>query len=113
MELAAGWKENDGSEIRFATIIFPVPWGEGEKPLEISVTVLPKSGDDAEYILVNVNRWRNQLRLPPITMEQLAAESTQVKLEGATATVVNLLGTAGANSSMGRGPFQPETRNGN
>ncbi len=62
-------------------------------PLEISVTALPKPpGDDEEYALVNINRWRGQLALPPIVREQLASETTSVPLEGATATVVNLLG---------------------
>ena len=55
---------------------FPPSPAKNDKPLEISVTVLPKSGDDADYVLVNVNRWRNQLKLPPIAKEQLAGEST-------------------------------------
>lgn len=109
--LPEGWKENDGSQIRFATIIIPAAAGENDKPLEISVTVLPKSGDDADYILVNVNRWRNQLKLPPIAKEQLPGESTQLDLGGKTATLVNLLGTA-VPSSMGRPPFMSGAPNG-
>lgn len=111
-DLPAGWKENDGNQIRFATIIIPAADGENAKPLEISVTVLPKSGDDADYILVNVNRWRNQLKLPPIAKEQLAAESTQLDLGGTKATLVNLLGVAAPNS-MGRPPFSSGAPNGN
>lgn len=110
--LPAGWSEKDGSQIRFATIIIPAAAGENEKPLEISVTVLPKSGDDADYILVNVNRWRNQLKLPPIAKEQLAGESTQLDLGGPKATLVNLLGVAAPNS-MGRPPFASGAPNGN
>lgn len=111
-DLPAGWSENDGNQIRFATIIIPAAAGENEKPLEISVTVLPKSGDDADYILVNVNRWRNQLKLPPIAKEQLAGESTQLDLGGTPATLVNLLGVAAPNS-MGRPPFSSGAPNGN
>ncbi len=110
--LPDGWTENDGNQIRFSTIVIPAAAGENDKPLEISVTVLPKSGDDADYILVNVNRWRNQLKLPPITKEQLPGESTQLDLGGKTATLVNLLGTAAPNS-MGRPPFMSGAPNGN
>jgi hypothetical protein len=104
-----GWQEQPGSQIRYATLVLP---GEG-KPLEVSVTVLPKSeGDDEQYVLVNVNRWRNQLQLPPIDAVQLSSEAKQIPLQGATATVVNLLGTA-SGESMGRPPFMSGARNGN
>jgi hypothetical protein len=111
--LPEGWKEQPGSQIRFATLVIP----SAAKPLEVSVTALPKSGgddkqDDKQYVLVNVNRWRGQLRLPPISIEQLAAESVEVPLGSATATVVNLLGTATADS-MGRPPFMSGARDGN
>jgi hypothetical protein len=107
--LPAGWQEQGGSQIRYATLVLP---GDG-KPLEVSVTVLPKSeGDDEQYLLVNVNRWRNQLQLPPIDAVQLSAEAKRIPLEGATATVVNLLGAA-SGESMGRPPFMSGARNGN
>ena len=107
--LPAGWQQQPGNDLRFATLAIP---GEG-KPLEVSVTVLPNSGnDDENYILLNVNRWRGQLGMPPIAKEQMAGESTAIPLEGVTATLVNLLGTA-APSGMGRGPFQSGARNGN
>jgi hypothetical protein len=107
--LPDGWKEQPGSQIRFATLVIP----SETKPLELSVTALPKSaGDDKQYVLVNVNRWRGQLRLPPVAIEQLAAESVEVPLGSATATVVNLLGTATADS-MGRPPFMSGARDGN
>jgi hypothetical protein len=99
--LPQGWQEQGGSGIRFATLLIPAD----DKPLEVSVTALPRTpGDDAGYLLSNVNRWRGQMKLPPITGEQLAGESTQIELAGATATLVNLLGTA-APSTMGGGPF--------
>ena len=106
--LPAAWQEQPGNDLRYATLVIP---GEG-KPLEVSVTVLPNSGNDNEnYILLNLNRWRGQLGLPPIAKEQLAGESTSLPLEGATATLVNLLGTA-APGGMGRGPFQSGARDG-
>lgn len=98
-KLPAGWTEEPGNQIRYATLALP-----GETPLEVSVTVLPKSGDDENYVLVNVNRWRKQLRLPPTTAAELPSESTRLELDGATATLVNLEGHA-APGSMGRPPF--------
>ncbi len=105
--LPAGWQEQPGGDIRYATLSMP-----GEGKLEVSVTVLPKSLADEEYVLVNVNRWRGQLKLPPTTAEALAGESTPIKLAGATATVVNLLGVA-TGGGMRRPPFVPGARDGN
>lgn len=105
--LPEGWQQRAGNDIRFATLVIS---GE-QKPLELSVTVLPKSGDDPTYILMNVNRWRNQLGLPPVTAEELASGSTQVAVGDGTATIVNLLGTS-SGGSMGRPPFMSGERNG-
>jgi hypothetical protein len=107
--LPEGWKQQPGSDIRYATLEI----GGEAGPLEISVTALPKPpGDDEEYALVNINRWRGQLALPPIGREQLASETTSIPLEGATATMVNLLGHAKP-GGMGRPPFFPGAGNGN
>ncbi len=102
--LPEGWRQQPGSDIRYATLVIGPAEGQDEKPLEVSVTVLPKSGDDESYALVNINRWRGQLKLPPIAKEQLSSESTQIELAAARATVVNLLGTESARG-MGGGPF--------
>jgi hypothetical protein len=106
--LPADWQERPGGEIRYATLVIP---GE-DKPLEVSVTILPNPGnDDARNVLLNVNRWRDQLGLPRLAKEQLAGESTSIPLEGATATLVDLLGTAAPNSTP-RGRFQSGARDG-
>lgn len=107
--LPEGWQERPGDQIRFATLVIP---SEG-KPLELSVTALPSAGgDDENYVLANVNRWRGQLRLPAIAKEQLPDESTQLELDGATATLVNLAGHA-APGTMGRPPFASGAPDGN
>jgi len=106
--LPDGWQEQPGNQIRYATLVIP---SDG-KPLEVGVTALPKTVDDEAYALMNINRWRGQLQLPPIALEQLAQESTQIKLEGATATLVDLLGTATPGGGMGRGPFSSGAPNG-
>jgi hypothetical protein len=104
------WQRQPGGSIRFATLVIPV---EAGKPLELSVTALPKPpGDDENYALVNINRWRGQLKLPPIELDQLGAESKTIELDGATATLVDLLGTAAPNA-MGRPPFFPGAGDGN
>ncbi len=108
-ELPEGWQQRRGSDIRFATLVIP----SVDPPLEVSVTALPKATDDeAQYALMNVNRWRGQLSLPPIALEQLSTETRTIELDGATATVVDLLGTAAPNS-MGRPPFMRGAGNGN
>jgi hypothetical protein len=101
--LPDGWEQRLGSEIRYATLAIP---GQ-DPPLEISVIALPKPpGDDENYALININRWRRQLKLPPIARDQLSDEATSIELAGATATVVDLVGTAAPNN-MGRPPFFP------
>ena len=107
--LPEGWQQQPGNQIRYATVLIPA---EG-KALEVSVTALPNSGgDDDEYVLANVNRWRGQLRLPPIDKQQLPGDSTKIELDGATATLVNLVGHAAPNA-MGRPPFVPGAPDGN
>ncbi len=104
------WQQQPGGSIRFATLVIPA---ESGKPLELSVTALPKPpGDDENYALVNINRWRGQLKLPPIELDQLSAESKMLELDGATAILVDLVGTAAPNA-MGRPPFFPGAGDGN
>jgi len=104
--LPDGWQRLPGNQFRYATL--KLPEGDGP-PLEITVSALPNAGgDNTNYILINVNRWRNQLQLPPITAAQLPAESTEIKLEAATATMVNLAGHATAGP-----PFASGAPNGN
>jgi hypothetical protein len=97
-QLPAGWKELPGNEFRFATIEM---LGDG-KPLELTVTTLPKeAGGDQEYLLANVNRWREQLQLPALAADELAANTTTTKIGDHEATLVSLIGTG----SGGMGPL--------
>ncbi len=61
--LPKGWGESMGGQMRFATLTPPVPG-----KVDASVVVL--SGD-AGGELANVNRWRNQIGLPPIDGAEL------------------------------------------
>src|SRR5947209_2914049 len=56
-----GWQERPAGSQRFAS--YRTPAG-----LEVSVTQL---GPEASKVLDNVNRWRRQIRLAPVTEDQL------------------------------------------
>jgi hypothetical protein len=89
-QLPDGWRQQRGSGMRFATLEV----GPADKPLPLTVIALPIPADgEAASVLSNVNRWRGQLRLPPISPAQLPKESEQIQLEGAVATVVDLEGS--------------------
>jgi hypothetical protein len=61
----AGWTEKKGSGMRASTLTPPPAAGKAE------VTVIALPGDVGGE-LANVNRWRGQLALPPITEAALA-----------------------------------------
>ncbi len=104
----AEWRQQPGNAFRFATLVIP---GE-PKPLELTVSALPNSGDDnVNYVLVNVNRWRGQLRLPPLAAEQLAAETKTIDVAGTASTLVNLAGHAAPGGMQP--PFMSGAPNGN
>lgn len=105
--LPAGWQQEPGSGMRFATLQLPSAAG----PLELSVIGLPSGGDTDEYALSNINRWRGQLGLGPTTSDQLFAEGNRgeetlkVKTnDGTTAILVNLVGQM-KDTGMGNAPF--------
>lgn len=99
--LPQGWSQQPASGMRYATLTV----GDARPPLEVSVTVLPAGGGDLnEAILANVNRWRNQLSLPPLKGDQLASETETVALTGGgSATLVTMQGQAQSNGMAG--PF--------
>jgi hypothetical protein len=74
--------------------------------LEVSVTTFPKpeGQDPQEAILMNVNRWRGQMGLPPITMDHLDDQTKKISLAGETCVFVNLTGKLGK-GGMGAPPF--------
>jgi hypothetical protein len=107
-KLPDGWQQQPGNAFRFATIVIP---GEA-KPLELTVSGLPNSGDDnVNYVLANVNRWRGQLQLPKIDADALGIETQTIEVDGTTATRVNLAGHAAAGGMQP--PFMSGAPNGN
>lgn len=107
-KLPAGWKQQAGSGMRFATLEI-----EAEEPLELSVIALPTppGSDKAGYLLANINRWRGQLQQGQLTADQLESETTELEISGSTpliATVVEFEGQLGGGPPMaagGGGPF--------
>lgn len=98
--LPDGWQQKPGNEFRFATLIIPA----GEKPLELAVSKLGRGGPWDAQLLVNVNRWREQLTLPPLKPEELTEATETLDVDGVTATIVNAVGIKKPDT-MGRGPF--------
>lgn len=98
--LPEGWRQMPGNEFRFATLVIP----SDEKPLELAVSKLPRGGSWEAQLLDNVNRWREQMTLPPLKPEEVTDATEQLDVNGATATVVNVAGIKKPDT-MGRGPF--------
>jgi hypothetical protein len=69
--LPTGWTESAGGQMRYATLKPPVAGR-----IDASVVVLP---GPAGGELANVNRWRNQIGLPPLDEAALAKARAVVK----------------------------------
>ena len=95
-ELPENWQEQPGNAFREATLVI----GGSDPPLEVAVSKLSIQGEPTEYLLANVNRWRGQLRLPPIDREQLPDAVRELEVNGRTATLVDLTGTVDPGSMM-------------
>ena len=75
--LPDGWTQKTGSGFRFATIEIP----SAQDRLELSVSQLPvPAGDRTEYVLSNVNLWREQMGLAPIGTSDLDSSAPQIAL---------------------------------
>jgi hypothetical protein len=83
-----GWKELPGSAMRFAS--FQV---SDNPPLQLSVTPL---GMEAGDPLSNVNRWEQQLGLPPTPAEKLDSVIKKVPSNGLEISTVDLTGPESA-----------------
>ena len=73
-KLPAGWQELPAGQFRVAS--FRVA-GAGGKQADVSVIPLPgQAGSD----LANVNRWRDQVGLPPVTEEEMSKLAQTVEI---------------------------------
>lgn len=86
-KLPEGWRQEEGDgKFRYATIRLGPP----EKGMELTVIPLPRDTDD--WLLKNVNRWRDQIGLAPIRESELSETTKKAKIDGKDATLVDLLG---------------------
>lgn len=102
-KMPPGWKEQAGAGLRFATISIPAD----PQPLELTVIPLPRpeEQDEQTFLLSNINRWREQLTLPPLSAEQMAEQAKKVKLGDYTATVVDFSGRSSGSGMSASAPF--------
>jgi hypothetical protein len=91
-ELPEGWTaSSEQRPMRLATFIAPNP-NDAEDPLEVALSVFPQ---DVGGALANVNRWRGQLGLDPVSAAQLP-DVTAPLTEGddSSGTLVEIEGEA-------------------
>jgi hypothetical protein len=81
--LPDGWREVPGTGMRHATLVVD----DGDAPLEVRVTPLGKMARDP---LANVNRWRQQLGLSPVTEGELGHYVRTIDADGVPVELVDL-----------------------
>ena len=89
------WKQKPGSAMRKGSFAITGEGGEAD----LSITAFPGSvgGDFA-----NLNRWREQLGLSPVTQAEFEAAAQRIEKNGLRMTVVDLAGTgSGAKRILG------------
>lgn len=82
----AGWQEKPGAGMRKATFTIP---GANGATAELAVTAFP---GDVGGDLANLNRWRGQLSLPPVTEAEFAGAVTRLRVNGLMVTLADITG---------------------
>lgn len=98
-ETPAGWQEEPAQGMRLATLKV----SSGEQAIELSVIGLPFVGEWDTQVLGNVNRWRGQLNLDAISLEDVGQLET-IDLDGRSLVMVDLRGTS-SGSGMSAAPM--------
>lgn len=84
----AGWSKLDQQKpMRHATFVA----GEGATKVEVVLSTFP---GDVGGLIPNINRWRGQVGLGPITQDQLAANTTAIENPGYAGYTMRLKGEA-------------------
>jgi len=95
------WKAKPASAMRKGSYAVA---GEGGAEADLSITAFP---GDVGGELANLNRWRGQIQLPPLTAADLPGAVTRVEQNGLHFTVVDFPGTPGANPQRILGAIVP------
>jgi len=85
----ASWQVGPPAAMRKGTYLIP---GEAGASAELAITAFP---GDVGGDLANVNRWRGQIQLPPITAAELPAVLDRFQVNGLDVAVVDLLAPSG------------------
>jgi len=94
--LPAGWEPAPLGEMRFASFRIK---GDNGKTAEVSVIPLPgMAGDD----LANVNRWRGQVNLAPVSEGEMAKQAESVEIGGEPAKLFDQAGQPAGSSEKTR-----------
>ena len=83
----AGWKEVPAGDMLVAKFTIP---GENGTKAELNVSPLGGMGGGP---LMNINRWRKQLGLPPIDEDDLQKQTQSLDVQGGKAMLVDITGT--------------------
>ncbi len=81
-----GWQERPASAMRIGSFVI-----NGDRGQQADMSVIPLSGP-AGGDLANVNRWRGQLNLPPISLQELSSQSEIIKPAGRHMRMVEFVG---------------------
>jgi hypothetical protein len=88
-----GWLEQPASSMRVGSFLI-----KGSNGQTADVSVVPLSGD-AGGDLANINRWRGQIQLPPLSDEDLAQQSRTLTSHGRSMRWVDFVSTPKADGS--------------
>ncbi|HEY6565029.1 MAG TPA: hypothetical protein VIY86_11065, partial [Pirellulaceae bacterium] len=97
-ELPEGWEQLPASGMRYATLL---PHPPAKQP-EVSIVRLPP-----QEVLSNVNRWRQQMGLKPVTESELETTIERLQIDGVEAVLVDITGQLAADQMMP--PFMTKT----
>lgn len=85
--LPDGWKEIPNPPMLLAKYVIQ---GNGDAKADVNISALAGTGGG---LMMNINRWRGQLSLPPLSEEDFSKEARTMDLAGTKATLVDLTGT--------------------
>lgn len=88
-EAPTSWQSRPPAAMRKGTYVIPGPGGASA---ELAITAFP---GDVGGDLANVNRWRGQLQLAPITAGELPAVLTRFQANGLDIAVTEMVATSG------------------
>ena len=106
-QLPDGWSETKGTGMRIATLSLD---GKGP-PLEMAVSTLRQINPDWNaYLSSNLNRWRGQLGLPPLSPEMAADAFEKLNAQNNTIYFTRLNATFASSSTSGNNTLPDRSR---